>query len=403
MGTAGWYARPAARAWSCAPAPGAVRDFHARLPGYAPTPLVEAPGLAVALGAGRVFVKDESSRLGLPAFKVLGASWAVAQVLAARTGAPAELGPLRTALATRPALELITATDGNHGRAVARVASVLGLPARVYVPAVTRPVVVHAIAGEGATVVTVDGPYAAAVRAARDAAGQRAGVLVQDTAWPGYETVPGWIVEGYSTLFREIDTQLGAAGAGPAGLVAVPVGVGSLAQAAVTHHRGGPRVAIRGGGPRAALLGVEPDTAACVLTSLHAGAPRSVPTAATIMAGLNCGTPSSLAWPYLRDGLDAAVAVTDAAAAAAVGDLRAHGVTAGPSGAAALAGAAAALTGDGSAARRAALGADRGTVVVLLSTEGATGVADAPATRDAESTPDTAGATAATHSDRQAP
>ncbi len=151
--------------------------------------------------------------------------------------------------------------------------------------------------------------------------------------------------------------------------MSVPVGVGSLAQAAVAHYR-------RSGLPRPdrpQLLSVEPDTAACVLRSLADGALASVPTAATVMNGLNCGTPSSIAWPYLRDGLDAAIAVSDADARHAVAALSSAGLRAGPSGAAGLAGLRAALTGAGAAARRRdlALGldVDGEAVVVCLSTE----------------------------------
>jgi diaminopropionate ammonia-lyase len=198
-------------------------------------------------------------------------------------------------------------------------------------------------------------------------------MLIQDTAWDGYERVPSWIVAGYETLFAEIDAQLAAAGAAPfggarTGLISVPVGVGSLAQAAVAHYRrsGLPR------GERPLLLSVEPDTAACVLRSLADGGLASVPTAATVMNGLNCGTPSSIAWPYLRDGLDAAIAVTDADAREAVAALSSAGVTAGPSGAAGFAGLRAALTGAGASSRRRDLGLDDGgpPVIVCLSTEG---------------------------------
>jgi diaminopropionate ammonia-lyase len=351
-----WFANPGARSWTCeVPAPvraGDVRSFHQGLPGYRPTPLVEAPALASALAVGRVFVKDESDRLGLPAFKILGASWAVSQLL--RAGRP-------------PGLVLVTATDGNHGRAVARVARLVEAGCRVFVPAVAGPDVIAAIAAEGAVVTQVAGSYDEAVAAAAGwAQDQPAAELVQDTAWPGYEQVPAWIAEGYSTLFAEADEQLAAAGAGRPTLVAVPVGVGSLAQAAVTHYRG--REPGTTGGT--ALLSVEPDTAACLLASLEAGTPVPVPTAATIMAGLNCGTVSAIAWPYLAGGLDAAIAVSDGAARGAMADLAAAGISAGPSGASSLAGAGAALTGPGSAQRRGALSAGSDSVMLLLSTEG---------------------------------
>lgn len=296
---------------------------------------------------GRVFVKDESSRLGLPAFKALGASWAVHRVLAERAASGEEPGPVT----------LVTATDGNHGRAVARTARLLGQRAHVFVPRGVHPRAVAAIAAERATVTEVAGAYDEAVRLAAEAAAARPdAVLVQDTAWAGYERIPGWIVEGYSTLCAEIDEQLteGGHAAGP-DLVAVPVGVGSLAQAVVTHYRSRPS------GQSPALLSVEPEAAACVLESLGLGEPVSVSTGETTMAGLNCGTPSSIAWPFLRDGLDAAVAA---------GDLAALGVSSGPCGAASLAGVRVVLTGEGGEERRTALGLDASSVVVLLSTEG---------------------------------
>ncbi|MFI6513527.1 diaminopropionate ammonia-lyase [Streptosporangium sp. NPDC050855] len=346
-----WFVRPGARAWRCASAPAEVRTFHAALPGYAPTPLIELPPLAAQLRVGRVFVKDESCRLDLPAFKVLGVSWAVHRALAGRV---ASGGPLT----------LVSATDGNHGRAVARTARLLGQRARVFVPKGVHPQAVAAIAAEHAEVTEITGTYDDAVRLAATAAAAPDAVLIQDTAWPGYEQIPGWIVEGYSTLCAEIDEQLTAEGIEGPDLVAIPVGVGSLAQAVIIHYRSRP------GGRAPALLSVEPKAAACVIESLTRGEPVSVTTGQTIMAGLNCGTPSSIAWSYLRDGLDAAVTVTDTDSACAVGDLAALGAASGPCGAAALAGARVVLTGVGADEDREQLGLGLASVVVLLSTEG---------------------------------
>jgi diaminopropionate ammonia-lyase len=363
-----WHATPLARDWAC-PAPSrAAAAFHALLPDYSPTPLIDVPSLAAGLAVGRVLVKDESSRLGLPSFKVLGASWAVHQLLvteAAGAGpGPHGLPALRRLAAARPGLVLATATDGNHGRAVARLARLVGAGARVFVPVLVAAQAAAAIAAEGAEVVTLPGRYDEAVAAAaRWVRGQPGAALLQDTAWPGYEQVPGWIAEGYATLFAELDEQLPGEGA-PA-LVVVPVGVGSLAQAAIAHYRGSGR------GTGTALLAVEPDAAACALASLRAGRPVTVRTGDTDMAGLNCGTISTLAWPYLTGGLDAAVAVTDQQARQAMADLAAAGISAGPSGAASLAGARAAVTGPGSAERRAGLGLGPAATVVLLSTEAA--------------------------------
>ncbi len=335
-----WYSSPSARRWIAPGGGGSTRDFHRVLPGFATTPLVDVPRLAIELGVGRVLVKDESSRLGLPAFKVLGASWACHRILEQRPGA-----------------ELVTATDGNHGRAVARMAQHFGVSATVFVPDVMLPGTAARISAEGARVIRLDAGYDDAVRAAAAYAAESVGrALVQDTAWEGYTEAPAWIVEGYRTLLEEVDEQLG----GAPGLVAVPVGVGSLAEAVVRHHR-------RPNAPHPAVLSVEPDTAACVLASLIAGEPVTVPTGSTVMAGLNCGTVSAAAWPVLRDGCDAAVAVTDEETQRAVADLCALGVASGPSGAATLAGVRAVL---GDPQRRAALDLDDDAVVVLLSTEG---------------------------------
>jgi diaminopropionate ammonia-lyase len=317
------------------------------------------PAIAAELGVGRVFVKDESARMGLAAFKVLGASWAVHQVLSRRHAA----GPVT----------LVAATDGNHGRALAWMARRLGQRAHVFVPTGVHPTAIAAIAAEGAQVTEITGTYDDTVRIAAKAARGPDAELVQDAGWPGYEEVPGWIVDGYSTLFAEVDEQLAAAGAAgtatapgtddPA-LVAIPAGVGSLAQAAVTHYRSRPVSGLT------SLLTVEPGSAAGILASLVRGELGTVATGATIMSGLNCGTPSRLAWPYLRDGLDAAVAVANYEAAVAARDLAGYGIPAGPCGGAALAGVRAALTGEGAQERRAALALDADATVVLLSTEG---------------------------------
>jgi diaminopropionate ammonia-lyase len=359
-----WYARPAARDWRTAAPSQQARQFHAGLPGYAPTPLTEVPALAAELGTGRVLVKDESARLGLPAFKILGASWAVATAISARaglTGTP-DLDGLRAAAADRP-VTLVTATDGNHGRAVARMAALLELPAQVFVPDVTPARLIAAIESEGASVTVVGGSYDDAVARAAAEAGRPGALLVQDTAWPGYEQIPALIVEGYQTLLHEADSQLG----GPPDLIAVPTGVGSLLQAVLERYRSPAGLDASGRAP--SVLAVEPATAACLLASLAAGELRSIGTAATIMTGLNCGTASSLCWPVAAAGLDAAVAVTDAMAAQAAADLAAAGISSGPSGAAALAGVRAALAGPGAAARRAQLAAGPESAVVLLSTE----------------------------------
>lgn len=348
---AAWTANDRDRTWSSPDQDDAALNFHRTLTGYEPTALVALPELARELGVAAVFAKDESTRLGLPAFKALGASWAVHRALEASKA--------------DPGTEVVTATDGNHGRAAARFAQEAGHPARIFVPAGgIHPSAVAAIRGESAEVVELDANYDETVSVAADYAVEHGAVLVQDTAWDGYEEVPSWIVDGYSTLFREIDAQLSDAGHHAPDLICVPTGVGSLLQAALAHYR-------RASTGDTAVVSVEPDTAACMGPSLAADRPVTVETGQTIMSGLNCGTPSSLAWPLVRNGLDAAVTVSDSAAVDAAHRLADLGVAAGPCGAASLAGVREALTGSDKDSRRRHLGVDTDSVVVLTITEGA--------------------------------
>jgi diaminopropionate ammonia-lyase len=345
-----WLAQARDQAWTCPVPVTDVLAFHRELDGYVPTPLTDLPEVAARLGVGRVVAKDESTRLGLGAFKGLGASWAVRMAVADRQGAAP--------------LTVIAATDGNHGRAVARFARNLGHRASVYIPRGVHPTAVQNILEEGADLFRVDGTYDDAVAAACEAAETPGTVLVQDTAWEGYEDIPAAIIDGYDTLFREIDDQLdGLAVTGPA-LVVVPTGVGSLLHAALIHYRS------RASHPGTAVVSVEPDTAACVQASLAEGTPVTVDTGTTIMAGLNCGTPSSAAWPFIINGLDAATTVNDTAATAAAHTLASYGVDAGPCGAASLAALEVILTGQEHTERRQHLHLAPDSVVVLLVTEG---------------------------------
>jgi diaminopropionate ammonia-lyase len=360
-------AQPAA---AMAPPPRAPLALHRRLPGYAVTPLRDAPTLARTNGVGRVWVKDESSRLGLPAFKLLGASWATYRAVGQRLGQDPEpwssLDELRRTLGPLRPLTLAAATDGNHGRAVARMAALLGLDADVYLPGGTAAARIDAIKGEGARVTVVDGDYDTAVAAAAATAGERC-LVIQDVAWPGYEQVPAWVVEGYATIFWEVDDQLAARGEAGPDVVMIPVGVGGLAAAAVRHWRR------RGLGRPPRLIGVEPLAAACVLRSLQTGRIVTVPGPhRSIMAGLNCGTPSLVAWPSLQTGLDAVVAVGDECARQAMRDLAAAGIVAGETGAASLAGLAEVTGGRVAGKLRGALGLAADARVLLLCTEGPT-------------------------------
>jgi diaminopropionate ammonia-lyase len=324
------------------PAPNAhAPAFHRGLDGYAPTDLRDSPELAAALRVGRVWLKTETERFGLPAFKILGASWAAERLLEGRD---------------TEGVALVTATDGNHGRAVARVARMRGLRAHILVPAGTAQARVDGIASEGAQVEVVDGSYDDAVRKAAGMADD-AHVVLSDTSWPGYEDVPRWVVQGYATIFREADQQMG--GALP-DVALVPIGVGSLAVAAAAHWPAG----------RPRLVGLEPTTAACALESIRAGEPVAVPGPhESIMAGLNAGSVSQLAWPVLRDRFDAFCTIEDSWAEDGMRRLAAVGIEAGEVSGGTL-GAALAVCGDDQA--RAALGIDDASTLFLLLTEGLT-------------------------------
>jgi diaminopropionate ammonia-lyase len=307
--------------------------FHRSIPGYAPSPLLEAPTAAAALGAERLLVKRETERFGLPAFKILGASWATARALTellAQRGLPAPgldegIAALVEAVIPLRPMTLCCATDGNHGRAVARMAKWLGFSSRIYVPEDMAPARIAAIESEGAVVVRLPGTYDDAIaRSAEDAADDC--LVISDTSWPGYAAIPQWVIEGYGTMFAEADAQLAGAAVD---VVAIQLGVGALGAATVPfarrHH--------------ALLIGVEPLAAACNYVSLEAGEIVNLPGPHdSIMAGLNCGLASEIAWPVVSGHLDLSLAIEDRRAEDAIRLLARDGIVAGETGAAGLAG-----------------------------------------------------------------
>jgi diaminopropionate ammonia-lyase len=354
--------------------------IHRRLPGYRPTPLVACPGLAADLGVGELWVKDESSRLGLPAFKMLGAAYACYRVLVSRLGYEPQwrnTEELAAAVAPLGRLTFCAATDGNHGRAVARMAKLLGMRALIYVPEGIAQARVGAIKSEGAEVIVMPGGYDAAVAESARQASESC-IVLSDTSWPGYTQIPGWVIEGYSTIFAEVSEQLASAGREEPDVVVIPVGVGALAAATITHFKAAAESARNSAAsrPAARLLGVEPESARCVLESLRAGEPVMLPLPQTsIMAGLNCGTPSALAWPLLERGMDVMAAVSDAWAMVAMCSLADAGIIAGETGAAALAGLLAICADPAGAPALTALRLGPGRRVLVLCGEGVTDAA----------------------------
>jgi diaminopropionate ammonia-lyase len=345
-------------------------SVHRRLPGYQPTRLVDCPEIAARVGVANVWIKDESWRLGLPAFKMLGASYATYRAIVDRLGEEPEwanIDGLRAAVAGLKPLRLVAATDGNHGRAVARMARLLGFEASIYVPQGTVAARIAAIEDEGASVTVVDGDYDAAVRRSAADEAERT-IVISDTSWPGYEDTPARVAQGYATVFDEVSDELAARGLAGPDVVIIPVGVGAFASAAVHHYK-----SESGSGGTPVLIGVEPATANCVMASILAGHLVNVAGPHdSIMAGLNCGTPSQIAWPFVSRGLDTVVAVSDDWTEVAMRELADAGVVAGETGAASLAGldALAQVAADGDEADR--FGLSRGASVLLLCTEGAT-------------------------------
>ncbi len=309
--------------------------------GYAPTPLRELSAIARAANLGAIRLKDESSRFGLGSFKALGGAYAVAC-------APSE------------ARVVTCATDGNHGRAVAWGAQRFGRRCVIFVHEGVSPLRVAAIARHGAEVRRIPGTYDDAVHEAARQAEEHGWYVVSDTSWPGYTNVPRLIMQGYRLMPDEAADQWTGP---PPTHVFIQGGVGGLAAAVAVQVRTRFQ-------PAPGLIVVEPDRAACLLASAELGEPTSVPgNLDTMMAGLACGEPSLLAWEDLNHSATAFMAIPDEAAMATMRLLADHGIVAGESGVAGLAGC---LLAAADPAAREAFGLDATSRVLAFSTEGAT-------------------------------
>lgn len=356
-----------------------VLRFHRSFAGYRPTPLRSLNCLADMLGLGGLYVKDESYRFGLNAFKVLGGSYAIGRYLADRLGA--DIGELTFEDFNSPeskkklgTVTFVTATDGNHGRGVAWAAARLGQKAVVYMPKGSSRRRLENIRREGAEASITAFNYDDAVRFAAEQAQKYGWVIIQDTAWEGYCDIPLWIMQGYATIAMEAHDQLLAYNVERPTHVFLQAGVGSFAGAiqaffANAYPDSPPKVII-----------VEPNAADCIFRSVVAndGQPRFVGgDMSTIMAGLACGEPNVIGWEIIRNHSDMCISCPDWVAARG---MRVLGnpigndakIISGESGAVTTGIVSLLMTRPTLAEARQALGLDASSHVLVFSTEGDT-------------------------------
>ena len=357
-----------------------ARAFHRSFPQYRVTPLANLAGMAQRLGLGGLYVKDESYRFGLNAFKVLGGSFAMARHIAAAMGR--DVSEMTYDYLTSAQFQadfgqvtFFTATDGNHGRGVAWAANKLHQRAVVYMPKGSTKARFDNIAAEGAAVSIEEVNYDDCVRmAAAQAASTERGVVVQDTAWDGYEQIPSWIMQGYGTMAAEAVDQLRALEVNRPTHVFVQAGVGSLASAVVGYF------ANRFPTNPPTFVIMEASAAACLFRSAKAGdgAPHIVTgDLQTIMAGLACGEPNTIGWDILRNHVDTFASCPDWVAARGMRMLAAPvagdpAVTSGESGAVGMGVVASSMSNPAYSGLREQLGLGRDSRVLLFSTEGDT-------------------------------
>lgn len=356
---------------------GRARDVITAWPGYAPTPLIDLPGIARVLGVAGVLYKDEAHRFGLASFKPLGGAYAVARLVMEEISRRGNAGDVSAGdLVTgryrdlASAITVTAATDGNHGRSVAWGARMFGCRAVIFIHETVTAGREAAIAAHGAEVRRTPGTFDNAVRAARKTAASEGWHVVSDTSGGGGDDATRNVMQGYALMAAEAIEQLPPGG--PPSHVFVQAGVGGMAAATCAQFWQSFGTAR----PRTVL--VEPKDAACWFASLRAGRPVAVGGALdSIMAGLACGEVSRLAWTILETGADAMMTVTDEAAAECMrllADGR-HGDTPLVAGESAVAGLAGLIAAAGDAAARRALGLDRESRVLLFGTEGATDAA----------------------------
>lgn len=278
------------------------RDRHAE------TPLVSLPALAAATHVAAIHMKDEGQRLGLGSFKALGGAYAVIRLVLeearTRLGRPVDMDELHTPDIRRIArtMTFACATDGNHGRSVAQGADLVGARSAIFVHAGVSDERVAAIARFGAEIIRVAGNYDDSVKEAAHIAGERRWIILSDTSWPGYERIPGLVMQGYTALVREALRQMPA----PPTHVFIQSGVGGIAAAVAGH------LAIAFKEQRPVFTVVDPARAACLFETARAGRPVTVRHGEpTIMSMLECYEPSLVAWRILSRAADAFMTVDE--------------------------------------------------------------------------------------------
>ena len=353
----------------------AVR-LHESFPGYAPTPLRRLEGLADACGVGMLYLKDESPRFGLNAFKALGGSYGIAQAIAERLSLDPET--LTYAALTAPALReklaeltFVTATDGNHGRGIAWTAHQLGAKSYVYMPKVSSQQRLRNIQMFATHAEITPYNYDETVQHVFQLAREHGWIVTQDTAFDGYTEFPAWCQQGYLTLCDEVRRQLEDFGEKPTHIF-IQAGVGTLAAAVAAY------AAAIWGEDRPVLTVVEPLKADCLYQSARMGKLTAVGgDLDSIMAGLSCGVPSTVAWEILRHTADGFIACDDPVSARGMRMLAAPPrgdtpVISGESGAVGVGLTAELMREDCHAPIREALGLDAHSRVLCVSTEGDT-------------------------------
>jgi len=290
-----------------------IRAFHYQIDGYQPTPLVSLPLLAKRLGVKTILVKDESHRFGLKAYKGLGGSYALGQLLAEHLNVDIAQIDLKTVSEKlNEPLVFTTATAGNHGTGVAWAAQKMGQKAVVYMPMGSPMASVERIRKLGAECIVTDVNYDDTVRLARKTAEENGWILVQDTAWEGYEKIPTWISQGYMTMPDEALEQAQAMNEGNITHVMLQAGVGSMAGGVLGY------LVDKLGVDSFKTIIAEPDAADCLYRSGNSADGDMVNVAGkldTIMAGLACGEPNSVTWPVLKDNSSYFASVEDSVSA----------------------------------------------------------------------------------------